>query len=86
MDYPTIEAIEAADRIQIYRWFLTLPFPRLIKDGKGKGTPYVWVPAGGREVMKRIYEKWQGLGGSDEVIRNKILDESLLKRESGKSQ
>lgn len=75
MEYPTIKQVEDASREQIYRWFLNLPLPRRIKTGKGKTASWVKEPVGGEDIIKRIHERWIELGGSDPIIREKILKE-----------
>ena len=86
MDYPTIEEVEVAGREQIYRWFLGLPVPKWVKEGKKETARYVSFPSGGREVIKRVYERWLEFGGRDNGIAEEIISELWPKRESGKSQ
>lgn len=76
MDYPTIKEVEAADREQIYRWFLGLPFPRLLREGKGKDARYVYQPVDGMKIIDRIFKRWLELGGREETMSMKILQES----------
>jgi hypothetical protein len=80
MDYPTMDQVESANREQIYRWFLCLPIPRLIRVGKGKNLSYVYDPQGVREIFTRIYVRWKELGGPDGKIRNKVLREEVIKQ------
>jgi hypothetical protein len=79
MQYPTIEEVNVANREEIYRWFLLLPFPRKVKTGKGKTMRYIIEPSGGTETMLAIYGRWLELGGSDVEIRNKVLREKVIK-------
>jgi hypothetical protein len=75
MDYPTIQEVEVADRETIYRWFLLLPIPRIIKVGKGKDAKYAYSPGNVQKLLDRIYVKWQEFGGHDRNISDKILKE-----------
>jgi hypothetical protein len=75
MTYPTPQQVELADREQIYRWFLLLPFPKHLKIKEGKIVKWVWSPEYGREIMLRVHKRWEELGGTDPELRNKILSE-----------
>jgi hypothetical protein len=81
MDYPTMDQVEQADREQIYRWFLNLPAPRLIRVGKGQGAYWAWFPSReARMVMEKVYKKWLTLGGHDDFLSDLILGEHIIPR------
>ncbi len=73
IDYPTMAEVESADYEQIYRWFLGLPIPRIIKVGKGKDAKYVYSPGDVQKLLDRIYIRWLEFGGHDKDISDKIL-------------
>jgi hypothetical protein len=41
----------------------------------GRGKKSTWVKEGGGDIVKRVYQRWVELGGSDPEIREKILKE-----------
>jgi hypothetical protein len=85
MDYPTMAEVEQANREQIYRWFLTLSFPRLVKQGKGKSSYWTWSPnEQARIIVARVYKRWLELGGHNREIANKILEEEDIKKANGR--
>ena len=63
MRYPTLKEVEGANREQIYRWFLLLPFPVKVKTGKGKAMKYSIEPYNGTQIMNAIFMKWKEFGG-----------------------
>lgn len=76
MDYPSTREVEMASREEIYRWFLMLPVPKLVREGKGKDSHWVWIPSKeSREIIKRVYERWKELGGHNKEISQKIFKE-----------
>lgn len=80
--YPTLEQVEAADRNQIYTWYLLLPFPRWIKDRKTK--QYFIDPQGGPEIIKRIKERWEELGGYDIELAREVLHDASIGSDTAK--
>ena len=69
--YPTIEQVNAADRRQIYSWYLLLPVPMWIRDDKTKQR--ILNPPGGQEIIDRIAQRWEELGGHDTSIAMEII-------------
>jgi hypothetical protein len=83
MDYPSLEQVEQADREQIYRWFLLLPIPKLLKTGKGKDIRFTHSPEGSMLIIKRIFARHRELGGRDPEMANRILREGVIKIDKG---
>jgi len=79
IQYPTHKEVLAADRKQVYRWFLFLRIPGFSKWNKKSGTftrdPS--VPEDAQEILKLIDDRWVELGGRDLKIAKEIMMEVI---------
>lgn len=69
MNYPTLQEVEIADRIQICKWWRFLPSPGSRAIGKDNFSEILHQEA---EVMDRIGERLKDLGGFSPEISKKI--------------
>lgn len=65
MNYPTIEAVNAADRMQICSWYRFLPSPGSSAVGKPE---FETVLKSEGSIMDRIHERLTALGGFNPEI------------------
>jgi hypothetical protein len=71
MNYPTIEAVEAADRYQICKWWRFLPRPgsRAITKSSAEFTKLLEAES---PIMNRIAERFKEMGGFTPEISKSI--------------
>jgi len=76
MNYPTIEAVNAADRNQICAWYRFLPSPGISALNRvGEGRPYDEFEAAlaaEKIIMDRICERFAELGGMTPAISKAV--------------
>ena len=67
--FPTMEDVEAADRIQLAKWYRFLPSPGMSAVGQDD---FVEISENQRKIMSRIIERFQEMGGFTPEISKKV--------------
>ncbi len=69
IEYPTIDAVEAADKVQLARWMRFLASPGWIATGR---PDFESILDGETEIMKRIGQRFAEAGGMTPAISKEI--------------
>lgn len=73
MTYPTLEQVEAADRVQLCRWYRFLPGPGMAAIDSGAETDICYAEIDREaKVMDRIVARHKELGGFSPEISKLI--------------